>query len=74
MSAVREKLLTELEKMAKEAKNEETRREILEMRVRLQRGSLKGKIKPGPLTEEEREEVLKEYLEERGLKWPGFVD
>ncbi|MDI6655268.1 MAG: hypothetical protein QME59_05215 [Candidatus Hydrothermarchaeota archaeon] len=74
MSAVAEKLLSELDKMAEKAKDEETRKEIFDLKIRLQRGSLKGKIKPGPLTYKEKEEALKEYLKERGLKWPGFVD
>jgi hypothetical protein len=74
MSTVSEKLLSELDKMEKEAKDEETIREIAMWKIRLQRGSLKGKAKPGPLTYEEKEEALKEYLRERGLKWPGFVD
>lgn len=74
MSAVAEKLLLELDKLAKEARDEETRREIFDLKIRLQRGSMKGKIKPGPLTYKEKEEALKEYLRERGLKWPGFVD
>ncbi|MFH1774546.1 MAG: hypothetical protein ABH874_06270 [Methanobacteriota archaeon] len=73
MSAVADKLLLELDKMAKKAKDEDTLREIARMHIRLQRGSLKGKIKPGPLTMEEREEAALEYLKKRGLetKWAG---
>lgn len=67
MSAVQERLLSELDKMAKEAKDDETRREIARMHIRLQKGSLKGKIKPGPLTREEKEEAALEYIRKRGL-------
>lgn len=74
MSAVIEKLNSELDRLAKEAKDEETKKKIAMWKIRLRKGSLKGKAKPGPLTYEEKEEALKEYLRERGLKWPGFVD
>lgn len=74
MSAVIEKLHSELDRWAKEAKDEKTKKEIAMWKIRLQRGSLKGKIRPGPLTYKEKEEALKEYLREKGLKWPGFVD
>jgi hypothetical protein len=40
----------------------------------LQKGSLKGEIKLGPFTREERERVLKKLLREKGLKWPGFLE
>lgn len=60
--------------MEKEAKDENTIKEIALWKIKLQRGSLKGKAKPIPLTHEEREETLKDYLRERGLKWPEFKD
>jgi hypothetical protein len=72
MGTITEKLRLELDKLAKEAKDEETLREILKMDIRLQRGSLKGKAKPGPLTYEEKERALKMLLKEKGLKWPSF--
>jgi hypothetical protein len=67
MSTVAEKLLTELDKLAKEAKDEETKKEIIDLEIRLQRGSLKGKAKAEPLTLEEREEAVLKYMKERGL-------
>ncbi len=67
MSAVAERLLSELNKMEKEAKDEETRKEIAMWKIRLQRGSLKGKIQPGPLTMEEREDAALEYIRKRGF-------
>jgi|GEM_PF-3062076 len=66
MSAVVERLSSELEKMAKEAKDEETKKEIVMWKIRLQRGSLKGKIRPGPLTYEEKEDALLELFKEKG--------
>ncbi|MFQ6135886.1 MAG: hypothetical protein ACE5PM_01745 [Candidatus Hydrothermarchaeales archaeon] len=74
MSAVQERLLSELNKMEKEAKDENTLKEIALWKIKLQRGSLRGKAEPSPLTYEEKEEALKEYLRERGLKWPGVED
>lgn len=74
MGTVAEKLRLELDKLAREAKDEETLKEILKMEIRLQRGSLKGKAKPGPLTYEEKERALKKLLKEKGLKWPGFSE
>lgn len=66
MSTVAEKLRLELEKLAREAEDEETLKEILKMEIRLQRGSLKGKAKPGPLTYEERERALLRLYKRKG--------
>ena len=66
MSAVIEKLHSELDRLAKEARDEETKKEIALWKIRLQRGSLKGKIRPGPLTYEEKEEALLELFKEKG--------
>ncbi len=74
MSAVIERISSELEKMAKEAKDEKTLKEILKMEIRLQRGSLKGKIKPGPLTRKEKEEALIEYFKKKGWSTEGIEE
>jgi hypothetical protein len=74
MSAVAEKLRAELDRLEKETKDEEFQKEILKIDIRLQRGSMKGKADPGPLTYEEKEEALNELLREKGLKWPGLSD
>ncbi len=66
MSAVVERLHSELDRLAKEAKDEETLKEIVDLKIRLQRGSLKGKIKSGPLTYEERERALLRLYEKKG--------
>lgn len=66
MSAVIEKLHSELDMLAKEAKDEETKRQIVMWKIRLQRGSLKGKIRPGPLTYEERERALLRLYKRKG--------
>ncbi|MFH1774409.1 MAG: hypothetical protein ABH874_05570 [Methanobacteriota archaeon] len=50
MSAVVEKLHSELDRLAREAKDEKTLKEIVYLKIRLQRGSMKGKTKPGLLT------------------------
>ncbi len=66
MSAVIEKLHSELDRLAKEAKDEKTLKEIVDLRVMLQRGSMKGKIKPGPLSYEERERALLRLYKRKG--------
>jgi hypothetical protein len=66
MGTVAEKLRAELDKLAKEASDEETLREILKIEIRLQRGSFKGRAKPGPLTYEERERALLRLYRSKG--------
>ncbi len=66
MSAVAEKLLLELDKMAKEARDKRTLKEIMDLKIRLQRGSLRGEIKHGPLTYEGRERALLSLYKKKG--------
>ncbi len=51
-------------KNIEEGADEKTRREIAMLKIRLQRGAMKGKIKD--LTYREREEALSELFEEKG--------
>lgn len=51
-------------KNIEEGADEKTRREIAMLKIRLQRGAMKGKIKD--LTYGEREEALSELFEEKG--------
>ncbi|MEE8167692.1 MAG: hypothetical protein V3T58_02325 [Candidatus Hydrothermarchaeales archaeon] len=74
MSIVAERLLSELNNIEKEAKDENTIKEIVLWKIKLQRGSLRGRAESTPLTDGEKEEALTEYLRERGLKWPGIED
>lgn len=66
--------MSELNKMENEAKDEDTIKEIALWKIKLQRGSLRGRAESIPLTYEEKEKALKDYLSERGLKWPVFED
>lgn len=66
MSAVAEKLRLELDKLAKEAKDEETQKEIAKWKIRLQSGSLKGKVEPGTLSMEEREDAVLALIRQKG--------
>lgn len=66
MSAVIERLHSELDRLAKEAKDEETKKEIAKWKIRLQSGSLKGKVEPGTLSVEEREDAVLELIRRKG--------
>jgi hypothetical protein len=66
MSVVVESLKRELEKLEREVKDQDTRKEIATWRIRLQRGSLKHKIESGPLTIEQKERALKRLFKKKG--------
>ncbi len=74
MSAVADKLLLELDKMTKETKDEKTLKEIVDLKIRLQRGSLRGRAKRGPLTYEEKERALIKLFKEKGWSTEGIEE
>ncbi len=66
MSVVVESLKRELEKLEKEIKDEDTKKEIATWKIRLQQGSLKHKIESGLLTVEQKERALKRLFKKKG--------
>jgi hypothetical protein len=75
MGRVLDRLLAVLVEMVAEAKarnDRELLKEIAYWKIRLLRGSLKGKGRRVPLTYREKEEALIELFEERG--WPTGGD